>query len=244
MWSAALEPATPRVSGGRSTCFELRPRGEWAEPDTAQTMRSSQPERSASSREAVLGLLSSTPTTECPRRRRSRGCAAARLAPDRSAKLRQRTAALACVHQNRGVGVPAHEVAENTPTCYDDATYHCSKGWLPLLVHGAAKAGKGVDASLLTTVKRTDGTVQVSYNRHPLYTFASFASGRNAPAPLVTPSPGDVNGQAYIDYWWVLSPAGKLIKTTPSGRVPAELPSRGWRRWESNPRNVPHARRL
>src|SRR5207244_12698708 len=29
------------------------------------------------------------------------------------------------------------------------------------------------------------------YNRHRLSTFASLASGRNAPAPLVTPSPGD-----------------------------------------------------
>jgi predicted lipoprotein with Yx(FWY)xxD motif len=106
---------------------------------------------------------------------------------------------------------------ENTPTCYDDATYHCSKGWLPLLVHGAVKAGKGVDASLLTTVKRTDGTVQVSYNRHLVYTFAGFRSGGNAPPAPGDTKLGDVNGQAYIDYWWALSPAGKLIKTTPSG---------------------------
>ena len=106
---------------------------------------------------------------------------------------------------------------ENTPTCYDDATYHCSKGWLPLRVHGAVKAGKGVDTSLLTTVKRTDGTIQASYNRHPLYTFAGFGSGGNAPPARGDAEPGDVNGQAYIEYWWVLSPAGKLIKTTPSG---------------------------
>src|SRR5712691_1844931 len=106
---------------------------------------------------------------------------------------------------------------DNMPTCYDDATYHCSKGWPPLLVHGAVKAGKGVDASRLTTVKRTDGTVQVSYNQHPLYTFAGFAPGGNAPAAPGDAKPGDLNGQGYIDYWWVLSPAGKRIKTTPSG---------------------------
>ncbi|MFL5960854.1 MAG: hypothetical protein ACJ75G_11385 [Gaiellaceae bacterium] len=105
----------------------------------------------------------------------------------------------------------------NTPSCYDDATYHCSKGWLPLLVHGTPKAGKGVDASLLTTVKRTDGTVQVSYKHHPLYTFAGFASGGNAPAAPGDTKAGDVNGQAYIDLWWVLSPTGQLIKTRPPG---------------------------
>src|SRR6266704_2918063 len=58
--------------------------------------------------------------------------------------------------------------SNNTPSCYDDATYHCSKAWPPLLVHGAVKAGKGVSTSLLRTVKRTDGTVQVTYNRRPL----------------------------------------------------------------------------
>src|SRR5712692_5286096 len=42
---------------------------------------------------------------------------------------------------------------DNTPTCYDDATYHCSKAWPPLLAHGAVRAGKGVNTSLLKTVK-------------------------------------------------------------------------------------------
>jgi predicted lipoprotein with Yx(FWY)xxD motif len=105
----------------------------------------------------------------------------------------------------------------NEPTCYDDATFHCSKGWPPLLVHGAVNAGGGVDGSLLTTVKRTDGTVQVSYNRHPLYTFVGFASGGNAPPAPGDTKPGDLNGQSYVALWWVLSPAGKPIKTKPSG---------------------------
>ncbi|HEY8775007.1 MAG TPA: hypothetical protein VIM33_00855 [Gaiellaceae bacterium] len=104
----------------------------------------------------------------------------------------------------------------NTPTCYDDATYHCSKAWPPLLVHGAVRAGKGVNTSLLKTVKRTGGTVQVTYNRHPLYTFNGYQRGNAPDAPADT-KPGDVHGQNYIGYWWVLSPAGKPIKTTPSG---------------------------
>src|SRR5713226_6260967 len=35
------------------------------------------------------------------------------------------------------------------PSCYDDATYHCSKAWLPLRITGAPRAGPGVKASLL-----------------------------------------------------------------------------------------------
>ncbi len=105
---------------------------------------------------------------------------------------------------------------DNAPSCYDDATYHCSKAWPPLLVHGAVKAGKGVSTSLLKTVKRTDGTVQVTYNRRPLYTFNGYHLGNAPDAPADT-KPGDVHGQNYIGYWYVLSPAGKKITTTPSG---------------------------
>ena len=106
--------------------------------------------------------------------------------------------------------------ADTTPTCYDDTTYHCSKAWPPLLVQGAVRAGKGVNNSLLKTVKRTNGTVQVTYNRHPLYTFNGYHLG-NAPNAPADTKPGDVHGQDYIGYWWVLSPAGKEVKTTPSG---------------------------
>ena len=38
-----------------------------------------------------------------------------------------------------------------TPYCYNDATYHCSKAWPPLLTKGAPRAGKGAKASLLDT---------------------------------------------------------------------------------------------
>src|SRR5947199_8316803 len=84
--------------------------------------------------------------------------------------------------------------SDNTPSCYDDATYHCSKAWPPLLAHGAVKAGKGVNTSLLKTVKRTDGTVQVTYNRRPLYTFNGYHLGNAPDAPADT-KPGDVHGQ-------------------------------------------------
>src|SRR5712691_6043260 len=62
----------------------------------------------------------------------------------------------------------------NTPTCVDDSTYHCSKAWPPLLAHGAVRAGKGVNPSLLKTVKRTEGTMQVTYKGYALYTFNGY----------------------------------------------------------------------
>lgn len=55
-----------------------------------------------------------------------------------------------------------------TPRCYDD----CAVAWPPVLTDGAPLAGKGVNGSLLATSKRTDGTVQVTYNGHPLYYYA------------------------------------------------------------------------
>jgi predicted lipoprotein with Yx(FWY)xxD motif len=48
----------------------------------------------------------------------------------------------------------------------------CAKFWPPLLSHGKPTAGAGVKASLLATTRRSNGSLQVTYNKHPLYTFA------------------------------------------------------------------------
>ena len=53
----------------------------------------------------------------------------------------------------------------STSRCYGV----CAKAWPPLLTTAGPLAGPGVDAKLLGTTKRTDGTLQVTYNRHPLY---------------------------------------------------------------------------
>src|SRR5437763_15258399 len=55
------------------------------------------------------------------------------------------------------------------PICVDDSTYHCSKHWLPLLTTSAPRPGLGTVPSLLGTIKRPDGSLQVTYRRHPLY---------------------------------------------------------------------------
>jgi predicted lipoprotein with Yx(FWY)xxD motif len=96
-----------------------------------------------------------------------------------------------------------------TPTCYNDSTYHCSKAWPPLLTKGLPKAGAGVKQKLLGTVRRSDGAVQVTYAKHPLYRFHGYQT---------TPpdkKPGDVNGQGFLSIWWVLSPGGKEDHAAP-----------------------------
>jgi predicted lipoprotein with Yx(FWY)xxD motif len=47
----------------------------------------------------------------------------------------------------------------------------CAAAWPVDQSSGAPKAGSGVTASMLGTIKRGDGSTQVTYNQHPLYYF-------------------------------------------------------------------------
>ena len=79
----------------------------------------------------------------------------------------------------------------------------CAQGWPPLLTTGTPAVGAGVSASLLGTVKRADGTVQVTYASHPLYYFVGDTQ------------PGDIKGEdvnAFGAGWYLVSPAGKKIE--------------------------------
>ena len=48
----------------------------------------------------------------------------------------------------------------------------CAKFWPPLLSQGKPTAGAGVKPSLIGTTRRSNGSRQVTYNKHPLYTFS------------------------------------------------------------------------
>lgn len=50
-------------------------------------------------------------------------------------------------------------------TCYGV----CAKAWPPLLTKSAPRVGSGLNAKLLGTTRRKDGSLQVTYNHHPLY---------------------------------------------------------------------------
>ena len=76
----------------------------------------------------------------------------------------------------------------------------CAQNWPPLLTKGAPKAGPSAKASLLGTTKRADGTTQVTYNKHPLYTFVGDAGKR-----------GSTKGQgltAFGGRWYVVAAKG------------------------------------
>jgi predicted lipoprotein with Yx(FWY)xxD motif len=79
----------------------------------------------------------------------------------------------------------------------------CAKFWPPYT--GKPKAGSGLTASLLGSTTRADGSTQVTYDGHPLYTY----SGDSAP--------GATNGQGVNTFgalWWVVAPSGKVVMTS------------------------------
>lgn len=84
---------------------------------------------------------------------------------------------------------------DNASTCYDD----CATAWPPLLTDGDPTLGEGLDAALVGTTERTDGTTQVTYGGWPLYYWVKDAA------------PGDTTGQDVGEVWYVVSPAGEAV---------------------------------
>ena len=83
-------------------------------------------------------------------------------------------------------------------TCYGA----CASIWPPLTMTGKPSAVRGAHAALLSTTKRKDGKVEVTYAGHPLYLYAGDAKR------------GDTKGEGLNQFgakWYVLSPSGKKI---------------------------------
>jgi predicted lipoprotein with Yx(FWY)xxD motif len=82
-------------------------------------------------------------------------------------------------------------------------TGECAQVWPPLLMHGAATtATSPLHGGLVGSVARADGTRQVTYNGHPLY---SYVGDKKA---------GDSSGQGLNQFgagWYVVAPAGSKI---------------------------------
>ena len=80
----------------------------------------------------------------------------------------------------------------------------CASIWPPLTTTNRPTAGPGLAASKLGTTKRSDGATEVTYNGHPLYTYAGDSA------------PGQTSGQGLDDFgaeWYVLSAGGDKIET-------------------------------
>ena len=54
----------------------------------------------------------------------------------------------------------------------------CATAWPPLLTKSAPIAGPGIQAKLLGTTKRKNGTLQVTYKGHPLYYYSEDKVGK------------------------------------------------------------------
>ncbi len=79
----------------------------------------------------------------------------------------------------------------------------CAQAWPPLTTTATPKASGAVKASLLGTTTRTDGSREVTYAGHPLYTFAGDTQA------------GQTTGQGNNGFgapWWVVTPAGKALQ--------------------------------
>jgi predicted lipoprotein with Yx(FWY)xxD motif len=75
----------------------------------------------------------------------------------------------------------------------------CASVWPPYASSGSPKGQKGAEASKLGTIKRSDGSTQVTYNGWPLYTYTGDSK------------PGDTNGNDFEQFgaeWYALTPQG------------------------------------
>ncbi len=78
-----------------------------------------------------------------------------------------------------------------TSACSGD----CAKAWPPFTVGAKDRLVVGAGASgALATITRDDGTLQVTYNGMPLYTYSKDAA------------PGDATGQGIGNVWYVAAP--------------------------------------
>ncbi|MGB7052117.1 MAG: hypothetical protein WBG41_11155 [Acidimicrobiales bacterium] len=83
----------------------------------------------------------------------------------------------------------------------------CAVQWPPLVLPSGVSrpvAGPGIQAGLLSSVPRTDGPRQITYNGWPLYLWPPDRA------------PGKATGQALTNaggLWYVLDPAGNAVHT-------------------------------
>jgi len=91
----------------------------------------------------------------------------------------------------------------------------CAAAWPPLKTTGPPKAAGGAKAGKLATMSRPDGSKQVTYGGHPLYSFTGDTAA------------GDTNGQgstAFGAKWWLVTPNGTALTGSGAG---ASSPSSG-----------------
>lgn len=96
----------------------------------------------------------------------------------------------------------------STSSCYGA----CAENWPPVIAKGQP-SGEGAIASQLGTTKRKDGSVQVTYAGHPLYTYAGDKE------------PGEANGNGLNFFggeWWAMDESGEIVSGSNGGEAESE----------------------
>lgn len=81
----------------------------------------------------------------------------------------------------------------------------CVSAWPPVLVQATPQIAAQVDPKKLGTIRRDDGSRQLTYNGWPLYYYAPDQRA------------GDTRGQSIQEFggtWYLVSPSGELINKT------------------------------
>lgn len=95
-----------------------------------------------------------------------------------------------------------------------NCTGACAQLWPPVLV-GTQISLSGVDRSLLGTIKRSDGSVQLTLHGWPLYRYAGDSA------------PGQINGEGLDGTWFAVRPTGAKALTASAAASTATSPSTG-----------------
>jgi predicted lipoprotein with Yx(FWY)xxD motif len=101
----------------------------------------------------------------------------------------------------------ARDTTKNTSTCYDD----CAKSWPPFVTQGKTDTLEGIQASLMGTTQRKEGTTQVTYNGWPLYYWNADVKA------------GDTFGQGIGNVWWVIKGNGDTVTSAPPATITINL---------------------
>jgi predicted lipoprotein with Yx(FWY)xxD motif len=79
----------------------------------------------------------------------------------------------------------------------------CANAWPPVTTTGKPRVSSGLEADDFGTIKRSDGSTQVTFYGHPLYRFSGDTGGRQT------------NGEGSNGFgakWWLVAPSGSAVK--------------------------------
>jgi predicted lipoprotein with Yx(FWY)xxD motif len=128
------------------------------------------------------------------------GSAPAQAADQAAVKASQKEPYGQYLTDSKGMSLYLFEAdSDMKSTCYDA----CAEAWPPLTMEGEPTAGNKLDPGKLATIKRDDGSTQITYGGWPLYYFIKDQEA------------GDTEGQDVEGFgaeWYLVSPEGEKVE--------------------------------